>query len=43
VIGGPGAFLVTVEGFESFADAITRKLVAEIASAPNRLKSAALP
>ena len=31
VIGGPGAFLVTVEDFHSFADAITRKLVAEIA------------
>jgi hypothetical protein len=31
VIGGPGAFLITVEDFHSFADAITRKLVAEIA------------
>src|SRR5829696_6064707 len=43
VIGGPGAFLITVEGFETFADAITRKLVAEIAAAPAELKSAALP
>ena len=31
VIGGPGAFLITVEGFHSFASAITRKLIAEIA------------
>ena len=34
VIGGPGAFLITVENFHSFADAITRKLVAEIAGIP---------
>ncbi len=34
VIGGPGAFLITVEDFHSFADAITRKLVAEIAGLP---------
>jgi hypothetical protein len=31
VTGGPDAFLITVEDFHSFADAITRKLVAEIA------------
>ena len=31
VIGGSGAFLIAVEDFHSFADAITRKLVAEIA------------
>lgn len=31
VIGGPGAFLIAVEGFHSFASGITRKLVAEIA------------
>ena len=40
VTGGPGAFLITVEDFHSFADAITRKLVAEIAgisdTAPRR-------
>jgi hypothetical protein len=40
VIGGPGGFLITVEDFHSFADAITRKLVAEIAgisdTAPRR-------
>jgi hypothetical protein len=34
VIGGTGAFLITVEDFHSFADAITRKLVAEIAGIP---------
>jgi hypothetical protein len=43
VIGGPGAFMISVEGFESFADAITRKLVAEIAATPDELKTAALP
>lgn len=31
VTGGPDSFLLTVENFHSFADAITRKLVAEIA------------
>lgn len=31
VIGGPGAFLITIEDFHSFADAITRKLIFEIA------------
>src|SRR5712671_2268462 len=34
VIGGPGAFLFTVENFGSFAEAITRKLVTEIAGTP---------
>ena len=32
VIGGPGAFLRVVEDFHSFADAMTNKLVSEIAS-----------
>jgi len=32
VIGGPGAFLRVVEDFHSFADAMTDKLVSEIAS-----------
>ena len=31
VIGGPGAFVIAAEGFESFADAILRKLILEIA------------
>jgi hypothetical protein len=34
VIGGAGAFLITVENFDTFADAITRKLVTEIAGSP---------
>jgi hypothetical protein len=33
VIGGPGAFLLQVENFDTFGDAITRKLATEIASA----------
>ena len=33
VIGGPGAFLMVAEGFESFAGAIRRKLIREIAEA----------
>jgi hypothetical protein len=45
VIGGPGAFLISVEDFHSFADAITRKLVAEIAgtTAAEPVRSAGLP
>jgi hypothetical protein len=46
VIGGPGGFLLVVENFDSFADAITRKLVTEIARGqrlePLRQQSAAL-
>ncbi|HEX9461509.1 MAG TPA: DUF1194 domain-containing protein [Alphaproteobacteria bacterium] len=34
VIGGPGAFLVAIDDFESFAFAIVNKLVKEIASLP---------
>ena len=30
VIGGPGAFIIPVKNYEAFADAILRKLVAEI-------------
>jgi hypothetical protein len=37
VIGGPGAFLVTVDGAGRFAEAIRRKLVLEIAGAPARV------
>jgi hypothetical protein len=43
VIGGSGAFLFHVDNFASFADAITRKLVTEIAAAPPRRRTAALP
>src|SRR5437762_8279319 len=34
VIGGPGAFLLQVENFDTFAEAMTRKLVTEIAGLP---------
>jgi hypothetical protein len=34
VIGGPGAFVVVAENFESFGQAIVKKLIAEIADAP---------
>jgi hypothetical protein len=33
VIGGPGAFMVVAKDFETFADAILRKMILEIASA----------
>jgi hypothetical protein len=42
VIGGPGAFLIHIENFDSFAEAITRKLVSEIAGTPAESQSAAL-
>ena len=31
VIGGPGAFVLAADGFESFAEAILRKMILEIA------------
>src|SRR5271170_3464750 len=34
VIGGPAAFVVVAKGFDSFADAMLRKLVQEVANAP---------
>ncbi len=37
VVGGPGAFLQVVEDFTTFGDAITNKLLTEIASAEPRL------
>ena len=42
VIGGPGAFLLDIENFDSFAEAITRKLVSEIAAASSGKQTAAL-
>jgi hypothetical protein len=33
VVGGPGSFVITIEDFDSFAEAITNKLINEIASA----------
>jgi len=37
VIGGPGAFLVVAEGFESFESAVRRKIIREIATGPGPL------
>jgi hypothetical protein len=34
VVGGPGAFLLVVEDFKSFGEAMTNKLLTEIASRP---------
>jgi hypothetical protein len=34
VIGGPAAFVVVAKGFDSFAEAMLRKLVQEVARAP---------
>jgi hypothetical protein len=34
VIGGPGAFMVPARNYETFADAILKKLITEIASRP---------
>src|ERR1700726_1238272 len=42
VIGGPGAFLRVVEDFQSFADAMTNKLVSEIAAVASPERRAAL-
>src|SRR6266700_4803215 len=41
VIGGPGAFLFTVENFGTFAEAITRKMVTEIAAASQHQRASA--
>ncbi len=36
VIGGPGAFVLVAENFQSFGHAIVKKLIAEIADARSR-------
>lgn len=38
VIGGPGAFLVAAEDFESFGTAVRRKLIREIAGLPGPVR-----
>jgi Protein of unknown function (DUF1194) len=43
VIGGTGAFLLVVDNFETFADAMTRKLVSEIAGLPRNDFAATIP
>ena len=42
VIGGPGSFLLVVENFDTFADAMSRKLVSEIAGRPAAAHTASL-
>ena len=42
MIGGPGAFLMTVERIDRIAEAIRRKLVLEIAGAPPTIMPAQL-
>jgi hypothetical protein len=42
VIGGPGAFLLQVENFDTFAEAVTRKLVSEVAGLPTRQQTASV-
>jgi hypothetical protein len=42
VIGGPSAFVAVAKGYDSFADAILRKLVQEVAGAPPSSDAAAL-
>jgi hypothetical protein len=40
VIGGPGAFVISIDSYDNFADAILHKLVTEISGlAPHRLAS----
>ena len=34
VIGGPGAFMIAAERYETFGEAILKKLIAEIAGRP---------
>jgi hypothetical protein len=43
VIGGPGAFVIAAENFESFGQAIVKKLIAEIAEAPPAQDTASAP
>ncbi len=43
VIGGPGAFVIAAQSYETFADAILKKLIAEIADVPPQLERASAP
>ena len=43
VTGGPGAFVLEVHDFHTFGEAMTRKLVTEIAGQPVRTRYATLP
>jgi hypothetical protein len=43
VIGGPGAFLLVVQDFSTFREAITKKLVTEISAARDPMYAALAP
>jgi hypothetical protein len=43
VIGGPNAFMIVAETYETFAEAVLKKLVTEIAEAPAEGKGPATP
>jgi hypothetical protein len=43
VIGGPGAFVIVAEDFNSFGQAIVKKLIAEIAATPPPSTAARMP
>jgi hypothetical protein len=43
VIGGPGAFMIAAKSYETFADAILKKLIAEIANVPPPTTQASAP
>jgi hypothetical protein len=43
VIGGPGAFVIVAENFNSFGQAIVKKLIAEIAETPPPPAAASTP
>jgi hypothetical protein len=43
VIGGPGAFVIAAKNYEAFADAILKKLIAEIAGVPPPTEQASAP
>jgi len=43
VIGGPGAFVIAAKSYETFADAILKKLIAEIANVPPSTEQASAP
>jgi hypothetical protein len=44
VIGGPGAFMIVARSYDTFADAILKKLIVEIAtSAPTRAAQSEYP
>jgi hypothetical protein len=43
VIGGPGAFMIAAKSYETFADAILKKLIAEIANVQPPTEQASVP